>query len=305
MPKFSVDSIGRTDATSLSYAPWNPQSRIDATDNAFLRLVDSIRDYGQFMPVLINYMGLIIDGNRRVAACRMLDKPVLYVVVPNADARLIYREVNRLQQSIAGAQLAEIYAIDPEALTEKQKKRIQRFAIAFGGSKPFLEFLRGTNIKMRASMTRAAWVISAAEGLQIKPGNDTFMLAKWAQTHNEFKSLCEIRDHSHIIAQVPELKDWVMGHVLNDVPLPVKRGRAGRVEIEDIVAECVDGEITEADSVIKDGTFVVCTCSWWSSKSATIRRGEPYSIERELSILDSGWFRDLVICKMREKGKIA
>ncbi len=137
------DQLGRYDPKDLTFAPWNPKKRIDATDKAFIRLVDSIRQYGQFMPALINPTGLVIDGNRRVAACQVLGIPVECVVRHNADAFKIYEVVNSIRAKISANEAVEIYAKEQRALSPRQQKKIANLVSYFGGVSRLNEYIDG------------------------------------------------------------------------------------------------------------------------------------------------------------------
>ena len=130
---FKKDELGRCDPSELTYAPWNPKRRIDATDPFFKALVRSIQLLGQLMPILINPLGLILEGNRRAAACEVLGVPVEYVCRDNADAFTIYSTVNSIRQNITANDRVEIFSKDKRALTEKQRKQVERISNKWGG----------------------------------------------------------------------------------------------------------------------------------------------------------------------------
>lgn len=139
--KFKTGELIRVSPNDLMFAPWNPERRTDATDKKFQELVTSIRIHGQFMPVLINEHGLVIDGNRRVAACRVLGIPVECVVKGKVDAFTIYEVVNNCRLAITGAQVVEIFAKEQRALSKKQRSKVERLADAFGGIGKLNEFI--------------------------------------------------------------------------------------------------------------------------------------------------------------------
>jgi len=139
--KYTIDTLVRVDPDQLRFAPWNPKSRIDPTSKPFIYLTDSIREHGQLMPVLINEHGLVLEGNRRVAVCRLLGISTWCIVRGNRDAFLMYQVVNDCRFDIKGKQLAEIYEVDSRALTPKQAKRIEQLIPAFGGIEKLNLFL--------------------------------------------------------------------------------------------------------------------------------------------------------------------
>jgi len=59
----------------------------DKDDAAIKRLAESIKQFGQLQPIIINEKGEIIDGQTRVDACKLLGFPVLYVTSKGATIK--------------------------------------------------------------------------------------------------------------------------------------------------------------------------------------------------------------------------
>ena len=59
----------------------------DKDDAAIKRLAESIKQFGQLQPIIINEKGEIIDGQTRVDACKLLGFPVLYVISKGATIK--------------------------------------------------------------------------------------------------------------------------------------------------------------------------------------------------------------------------
>jgi len=59
----------------------------DIDDGAVKRLADSIKQFGQLQPIIINEKWEIIDGQTRVDACKLLGFPVLYVISEGATIK--------------------------------------------------------------------------------------------------------------------------------------------------------------------------------------------------------------------------
>jgi len=182
--KFMSDEMIRVDPNVLVFAPWNPQRRIDATDKAFKTLVKSLRDYGQFLPALINEHGLVIDGNRRVAACQLLDVPVQCVVRGNSDPWTVYEIVNRVRLSVTGDQTAEIYMKEKRALSRQKQSTVERLAAAFGGVEKLKEYLDSKHTWEKfgtANQVRlfCKWIM----GDDATPA-DTWVLIQWMRDHD-------------------------------------------------------------------------------------------------------------------------
>lgn len=211
--KFGVGEVGRCDANELTFAPWNPLTRIDATNRQFTILVDSIRSHGQLMPVITNQHGLVIEGNRRVAACRLLGLPTLYFVSENADAFLVYREVNNIRSNISRNQTAEIYAKDNRALTHQQTRVIDKLLDVFGDITTLNNYLSLGEGKFKGSIGKAqclATFIKRTDRIDFPEDLDS--LIEWSQKFQRASCLSRIPT-SHIKADAT-YGVWLWGKIL-------------------------------------------------------------------------------------------
>lgn len=103
-------------------------------------LAESIRRYGLMRPVTVRRMGMgryvIVSGNRRLAACRMLGMTCIGVRILSDDARwqpaerlleaLLMRRMHYLEEADALRALHEVHGIPWEALSGKLGVSAQR-----------------------------------------------------------------------------------------------------------------------------------------------------------------------------------
>jgi hypothetical protein len=238
--QFKDSELLRLDPRSLKYAPWNPSRRIDATDKAFLTLMDSIREHGQFLPVLINEHGLVIEGNRRVAACGLLGVPVECVVKSLVDPFTIYEVVNRVRLPITGIQIAEIYSKEQRAVSFKQRNKMEQLVAVFGSIEELMGFLDSDNPKENMGTAEGIsrlvrnWPKSGVTRAQLGDGP---RVVKWLRTHNvqpyvlrylrywpDFLKRANIDGDK---GRQSRYFNWVASFVYNNKPLPVRLTTAG------------------------------------------------------------------------------
>jgi hypothetical protein len=86
---------------SIKHTPYNPKSR--TKDGAKLRaLVESCRKNGVIYPILISADRDVIDGNRRLAAARILGMEKIECIVCNIDRDEAFATVNTTAEKIGG-----------------------------------------------------------------------------------------------------------------------------------------------------------------------------------------------------------
>ena len=223
--KFLPDTLGRCDPNGLLFAPWNPESRVEATDRDFQKLVASIRIHGQLMPVLITLYGLVIDGNRRVAACQLLGIDVEYVVRANRDAYAIYKEVNDVRKNIEGKQLVEIFTKDPRALTQRQHVKISQLVRFYGDAAEILQFTRrGGSLEC---IRRAA---SLCKKMNCLNHEAVRTISEWAIKHRQVHYIKHI---SHdFFSRYPETTEVIWSKIRADAPLGITKIVRGYVSLE-------------------------------------------------------------------------
>jgi len=131
MPEFGT--LKRMPISALKGASHNPKSRTDFKSAALRRLRASIEKIGLIYPIAIDKANTVIDGHRRLMACKMLgwaEVPVL--VVPNEDHAEVYAEVNANSEVMSGLQILQVYLQEPTAVAERSRRALERYEEAFG-----------------------------------------------------------------------------------------------------------------------------------------------------------------------------
>lgn len=92
---------------TIEHTPYNPSSR--TKEGAKLsQLIDSIRKYGAIYPILITADRNVIDGNRRLAACRALGHDFIECVISDLDRDEAFTTMNTTINAIGGKGWLEI-----------------------------------------------------------------------------------------------------------------------------------------------------------------------------------------------------
>ena len=116
MKQFNVVSM-----KSLKVAPWNPPKRIHTIG----RLIRDIQENGLLYPILVTKKNEIVDGHRRIAACKKLGMTDIEVIVVEGDQAKLFAAVNSTGKAISGNDCLHIYLVNPEALTPRMRGTIQ------------------------------------------------------------------------------------------------------------------------------------------------------------------------------------
>ena len=74
--------------SSLKFNPLNPVIRTDETHYAFKALVNNIRNNGLLAPIIVANDNMIIDGNRRVSALKLLNVKKVPVIMHNSTSHV-------------------------------------------------------------------------------------------------------------------------------------------------------------------------------------------------------------------------
>ena len=88
--------------SSIHHTPYNPPSRTKE-GKALQNLMDTISRHGLVYPILISSDRDVIDGNRRLAACRALGMDSVECIVSAVDKNDLYSDVNGNTLKIVGA----------------------------------------------------------------------------------------------------------------------------------------------------------------------------------------------------------
>ena len=79
--------------SSLKHNPLNPIIRTDETHHAFKTLVNNIRKNGLLTPITVANDNMIIDGNRRVRALKILKVKKVPVIMHNSTSHLTFDDL--------------------------------------------------------------------------------------------------------------------------------------------------------------------------------------------------------------------
>lgn len=118
---------------SLKVAPWNPPKRIKNLSN----LSRSIEEVGLLYPILVTEKMEIVDGHRRLAVLREMGATEVRVIPVKGDQATLFAEVNSTGHSITGNDAIQIYMVNPAALTQHMRTRIESCETIIG--RPLLE----------------------------------------------------------------------------------------------------------------------------------------------------------------------
>jgi len=92
---------------TIRHTPYNPVARTKEGEK-LRRLMDEIRQRGLVYPILITADRDVIDGNRRLAACRGLGHPTIECIVSDLDRDEAFTMVNTSAIPIGGKGWLEI-----------------------------------------------------------------------------------------------------------------------------------------------------------------------------------------------------
>ncbi len=87
-------------------------------------MIDSIHDIGLLYPVLVDRDNRLIDGHRRLAACKKLGYYHIRAIRVDTEFEYSYGSVQSNQEKLTGVDLLGVYLQNPNALMNKQKDRI-------------------------------------------------------------------------------------------------------------------------------------------------------------------------------------
>lgn len=92
---------------TIRHTPYNPASRTKEGD-ALRRAIEAIKTYGLAYPILITADRDVIDGNRRLAACRALGHKTIECIVCDLDRDQAFTMVNTTAVPIGGKGWLEV-----------------------------------------------------------------------------------------------------------------------------------------------------------------------------------------------------
>lgn len=131
---------------NLKPAAYNPENRMNSTP--MNRLVKSIDSIGLVYPIAINEKREVIDGHRRLTACKELGWDKVPTVVVTGDRDAIYAETNANSMRMSAYDNLCIYLKNAAAVTPRIRASFERCESAIG--RPLLEKMakKGYGVKV-------------------------------------------------------------------------------------------------------------------------------------------------------------
>lgn len=131
-PSFS-QALRKVKIGDLKPSPHNPKSRTDIKSAKMRHTMRNIEEIGLIYPIAVTKDLVIIDGHRRWTCCKALgwdEIPIL--VVANENANAVYAGVNSNSDTMSGYQVLQVWLQEPDAVSLKAQKIIQRHDEVFG-----------------------------------------------------------------------------------------------------------------------------------------------------------------------------
>jgi len=131
-PQFT-STLKRVKIGDLKPSPHNPKSRTDMNSARNRHTMRNIEEIGLIYPIAVDKSMTIIDGHRRWACCKALGwEEIPIIVVANEDSNAVYAGVNSNSETMTGYQVLQVYLQEPDAVSQKAQKIIQRQEEIFG-----------------------------------------------------------------------------------------------------------------------------------------------------------------------------
>ncbi len=141
--------VKRMKISELTESDYNPKDRVAEKGSHGLQgLMKSIERIGLVYPIAITKEGVVIDGHRRLHACKGLgweEVPVLIVETDDRDR--VYAEVNANSYKLSGNQNLKVWLKRPAAVTDFLAKRLEKIESDYG--RPMLERLAKSGSSIR------------------------------------------------------------------------------------------------------------------------------------------------------------
>lgn len=139
--------VKRVAISELKGANYNPKSRTAAGPH-LSQLVKSIETHGLHYPILVSKEMRVIDGHRRLAACKALGWDAIPILVCTSDnTDLVYAEVNANSRHLTGNQTLTIWLKSPSAVTARAVKMFERACEVLG--RDLLEVIANKGFSLR------------------------------------------------------------------------------------------------------------------------------------------------------------
>lgn len=129
----STQAISKVPIGSLTGATYNPSSRTKPGSARLKHLTKSIEEEGLIYPIAVSEDGTVMDGHRRLAACRSLGwEQVPVIVLKNRNAAKLYADINSTPEIMTGLQVLQVYLQEPEAVSTRARRTLERYEEQFG-----------------------------------------------------------------------------------------------------------------------------------------------------------------------------
>lgn len=124
--------VKRVPISSLKCSPYNPSSRL--TNARMTALQKSIERIGLIYPIAISKKGQVVDGHRRLHACKALgiDQVPVLVIESDEQPETIYAEINASACNLSGNQNLQVWLDTPSAVTERARRMFEHSQDRFG-----------------------------------------------------------------------------------------------------------------------------------------------------------------------------
>jgi ParB-like chromosome segregation protein Spo0J len=183
--------VKRVAISTLKASSYNPQSRLNS--NRMTALTKSIERIGLIYPIAVTKKMQVIDGHRRLAACKALGIEHVPVLIVESDEipETIYAEINASACNLSGSQNLQVWLDNPLAVTERARKIFEAAQERFG-----LRILQSLAAKnMSVTLLRAANEVSRFVGAE----DDVQFVrraARWIMAHRNVRlvrSYCDMQ----------------------------------------------------------------------------------------------------------------
>lgn len=127
MPSKKV-SVETLPIDSLKVAKFNPEARMKDIG----QMAASIERVGLCYPVLVGQDDEVVDGHRRLAACKQLGWKDIQVLRVSGDQAELFGEINHTNRPMNGNQALTVYLQEPRAIGPRARARMEECEEAVG-----------------------------------------------------------------------------------------------------------------------------------------------------------------------------
>jgi len=191
----------------IEAAPWNPPRRTNS--KVMASLVRSMRENGfwWYMPLIIGRGDVLADGHRRLAAAcelRIVSVPVLRV---DKAADVLWSEINGRRRTVSAAESLEAHVRGLQAIPDQHSRPVQEIVNVVGLDELRKDYMIGV------SPSILTWAKTIGRYIGQTDARMIAQITMWLRKHEMQRRVRAAMDGGI----EPGL---LMGHVLNDTPLP-------------------------------------------------------------------------------------